>query len=208
MNSNYNTRPTPLKSGHTTQGFSVLELVVSIGLLAVVVLAIIVQIDPIERAKEKRDTRLKSDVEMVQAGINEFYKEESRMPWADDFGSEDAAPALPWIRINKQEIGICADGACTKPGEVVIKGKISGTYAKSDLATGPDEDSLYIGKGKGAGDRVYVCYLPTSRKERENFGELFLVDFEYNITSRGTPPRCSSEVSWKNNDICYICVGN
>ena len=192
----------------STRGFSILELVVSIGLLAVVVLAIIVQIDPMERAKEQRDARLKNDAGMVQTGVNEFYREENRMPWADDFGSPDGAPALAWTRINKPEIGICADDACTKPGEAVVTGKISNSFVGGDLATTPGVDSLFIGKGKAAGGRVYVCYQPTSRRDREDYDSLFIVDFEYNITSRGYPPKCSSEVSWKNNDICYICVGD
>lgn len=187
-------------------GFLVLELLVSIGLLAIVVSAIILQLNPLERARERRDDRLRTDSQTLKTAINAFYEQERRMPWMDDFGSSDVNAGLPWVLARRPEVGVCASQECQTPGELIQKSKLVTTFHTGSTINSMEEDGLYVGKGKGANDKVFVCFLPNSEKERTNFDELYSVDFESGITSRGTPLRCSPQVSWKEGDICHICL--
>lgn len=185
---------------------AVLELIMGIVLLAVVVLAMIIQLNPLERARERRDERLRADSTALITAIENFYKDEGRLPWSDDFGGNEITPGLPWVTVRKAEVGVCSEESCRKAGELVTTNKLDPAFFSGSSVNAPLEDTLYVGKGKGANDKVFVCFLPDSEKERTNFEDLYSIDFEFGITSRGAPLKCLSEVSWKEGDVCHTCL--
>lgn len=188
------------------RGFSVLELITGIGLLAIVVLAIILQLNPLERANSKRDERLRHDARILSGAIKSFSEHENRLPWADDFGTPETRPALAWTAAKEPQVGVCKESSCLAGGDLVEKSKLDLAFSQGGSVNATPEDTLYVGKGKAPGDKVFVCFLPNSELERENFDELYSVDLDVPITSRGTPLTCSDKVSWKETDICYICL--
>jgi hypothetical protein len=189
-----------------SSGFSVLNLIISIGLLAIVVFAVITQLNPIERAKESRDTRLRTDATTLQNAIKAFKQEESRLPWSDDFGGKEASPGLAWTSVRKPEVGVCGKDSCQQGGELVDRNKLDISFTNGSSVNAPDEDLLFLGKGKASNDKVFVCFYPESEKERSNFNELYSIDFELGISSRGAPLHCSDKVSWREGDKCYVCL--
>lgn len=188
------------------KGFSVVELITGIALLAVVVFAIIIQLNPFEIAREKRDARLRQDATVLLGAINNFYEHEKRLPWSDDFGGKESRPALSWTEARQPEVGVCKEPSCREGGDLVEKSKLDLPFVQSSSINAPKVDTLLVGKGKAPDNKVFICFLPNSEEERKNFEELYALDFEVGITSRGTPLSCSNEVSWRETDICYICL--
>ena len=190
----------------SSKGFSLVELVTGIGLLAIVVLAIILQMNPLEKANSRRDTRLRYDAGILLQAINAFYDQENRLPWSDDFGSLEPRPGLAWTPAKEPQVGVCKESSCRTGGDLVEKYKLDLSFSQGGSVNATPEDTLIVGKGKAAGDKVFVCFLPNSKEERENFDQLYSIELDVPITSRGTPLNCSDKVSWKETDICYICL--
>lgn len=189
----------------SSKGFALIELVVAIALLGLLGFAIIFAVNPVERAKVKRDEAIREDTQRVVQSIAEFYVSEGRLPWADDLGSNTPSPGLAWTLASSPEVGICGT-SCEEGGELILEGKLSGGFNQSNAITGTQEDPLYVAKSKEPSDPVYVCYLPQSETVRRATGGLHRITPGTEIPPSGTPEECPLAVSWTGNDVCYACV--
>src|SRR5260221_4087385 len=71
------------------RGFTLIEVLVVIGILGVLAAALVATIDPFEQLKKANDANVKNTaVEFINANIR-FYTTHSAMPWAPGQGSGD-----------------------------------------------------------------------------------------------------------------------
>lgn len=196
-------------------GFSIIELVIAIGFLALLALSVVFAINPLERAKVKIDNTLKDRAEDLLAAINQFYIAEGRLPWADDFGADTLLPGLSWRSVLSPEVGICGDLRCSQVGELITTNKLGSGFA-ADIAKNVGAESFYtkvsasstlfIAKGNEPKGPVYVCYLPQSETLRRATGKLYRITPGEPIPPSGVPEDCPLSVTWEKDDVCWGCV--
>lgn len=159
--------------------FTVPELVIAIAFLALIVLAVFLAANPLEKANIERDDKLRRVAEELQVELEGYYITEGRFPWAPALGTSSAAPALAWTKADSPEIEVCKDDACRE---------------------------LWVSKGAQAQDPVYVCFSPLSKKGRDKVGQLIRISPGSHLPPSGMPEECPDGVTWVGADVCYLCI--
>lgn len=67
------------------RGFTLIELVIVIGILAVLVAVVISVLNPARYLAKSRDTRRQSDLKMIQAALEAYYSQKNAYPASTDF---------------------------------------------------------------------------------------------------------------------------
>lgn len=196
-------------------GFSVIELVIAIGLLGLLVFSIILAMNPLERAKEDLDIKLENLSSQLLSSVTQFYIAEGRFPWTDDLGGNSPFVTLPWTSVLSSEVGICGNQECSEHGELITT-NILHPGVLNNITNGVNYDglypkisavaNLYIATSKESKDPIYVCYLPQSEKVRKATGKLYRIQPGTQIPPSGSPQECPLFVSWEGDDVCYACV--
>ncbi|MDP2874213.1 MAG: prepilin-type N-terminal cleavage/methylation domain-containing protein [bacterium] len=69
------------------KGFTLIELVIVIGILAILVAVVISVLNPARFLAKSRDTRRQSDLKMVQAALEAYYSQNNAYPGSITFGA-------------------------------------------------------------------------------------------------------------------------
>lgn len=187
------------------RGFTGLELVVGIGLVAIVVFLVLAITDPFERLREERDRRLESDAVVILEALSDFYVGTGRYPWVlGEALSEGNSFALDWKSFKSTSIGICDDSSCSGKGALALAGRLNNNVVERVMNSDP-VDTIYIGKGGGKQAQVYGCFLPLSKKSRLGTGVLYKLSIDKPLSGSGLD-RCLPTVVWEEEDVCYVCV--
>lgn len=187
------------------RGFTTLELTVAIGFLFVVVAVLVFFMDPVERARQKRDARLLADSLEVLDSLAKFYISFGRVPWSQKVNTLELSPALSWKPLRAPEIGICQDEGCGAPGELVASQKLSSNFLTRESTLGRN-GTVYFGKGLGTKVQTYACFVPESKVTRRETGGLYKVNLEAEFPKSGTLASCPNATSWVEEDVCYTCI--
>lgn len=184
-----------------TAGFSTLELAFAIGFLALLVGALILSVNPLELARERRDSRFRQGAEELRSAIERYFAAQGKMPWVDDFASDEPAEGLAWSPARLPAVGICGDNACLKDGDLIRADQLLSKFRRNDFIR-----EFYVGKSDEAPSPVFVCFVPTSAKERQDPKKLKLISPGSSIGVTGAPAPCPEQVSWQGSDLCYLCL--
>ncbi len=68
-------------------GFTLIELVISIAILAVLAVFIIVTLDPFTQFEKSRDARRKSDLAQIQKALEQYYQDHEQYPPSTGFNN-------------------------------------------------------------------------------------------------------------------------
>lgn len=187
-------------------GWVAYELVFVIAFIGLIVSALVFSFDPLERARVARDERLRADSMTVVNALTDYFVAAGRAPWQDDFGSDSPYPALSWTPVNAPEVGVCKTKDCSEGGELIEKEKLEKVFWLRGSVRGSPNDILYIGKGNNARDPVFACFIPNSNKQREKMTELYQLERGKNLPPAGRPEVCTENVTWQEEDVCYVCM--
>lgn len=61
-------------------GFTLIELIVAIGILGILAVAAIMALDPVAQLQKSNDTRRKSDLAQVQRALESYYQDNNQYP--------------------------------------------------------------------------------------------------------------------------------
>jgi len=67
-----------------SSGFTLIELVVSIGILAVISVGVLTILNPMEQIKKANDAKRKADLAQIQRVLEGFYQDNGRYPYSTD----------------------------------------------------------------------------------------------------------------------------
>lgn len=185
------------------KGFTLVELLIVIALIAILSVAVLATINPIEQANKARDSRVQNDAAEVMNAYERYYASSQEYPWMQytettPISVDDAV----LYRSDRAGFGICygdtagssaAEGTCntsgTELGMLIATDELKASFAGKDEFTTPGdnaENSLWAYKASGSGGSVYVCYIPKSKSNRQQSSKLYCIYNEEATWGAGT----------------------
>ena len=174
------------------------EFVFLFGFALLLALLVFFAFDPIEKQKEQNDTAFKDTASQILKSLENFTQKNGRLPWSNNFVSDNPYPALAWTTANSSQIGICKDVDCLLQGELVKEKFLDPLILKEKVS------EIYLGKGAGVQKAIFACFIPQSKKERKNLSQLYSLEIQ-NPLSPQNPVACDENINW-NISPCYICI--
>lgn len=192
------------------KGFTLVELLIVIGLLGAIALIVIAAINPIEQTNKARDARFKADGSQMISAIERYYAAHSKFPWEDCGGGScpTSADQFGFITASDTTVGLCGDGTCSTGGLLVTNDELKTEFMGRDWVKATTADKqLIIGKDDGTSSSVYACFIPLSKATKDKAitdGVVRTNDF----TGTGNPSAGSCTTPTENwlTGGCYVCI--
>jgi len=177
-------------------GFTLVELLIVIALIAILSVAVLATINPIEQSNKARDARVQNDAAEVMNAYERYYASNNKYPWmnyAESATGSGAAYTLSdgvLLRSDTLGFGICSGGATdtlrlalaassvaercdaqdTVPNELVVTSELKGSFAGKDEFL-PVQNTTHVEQAlwlaKAVNDNsIYVCYIPKAGANR------------------------------------------
>jgi prepilin-type N-terminal cleavage/methylation domain-containing protein len=155
------------------QGFTLVELLIVIALIAILSVAVLATINPIEQTNKARDAKFKNDSAEVLSSYERYYASQNAYPWNTD---NDASGI-----INGDEVPLGTNGIAflstdwrfgVKEGTLDTGPLISTSELKSAFGekepfastiVAGSEDAMYVFHSN---DSNYVCFCPKANANR------------------------------------------
>jgi len=166
------------------KGFTLVELLIVIALIAILSVAVLATINPIEQSNKAKDSTVQNDAAEVMNSYERYYANAQAYPWMK-YGTIKATVETPLLLTsNNVGFGVCDAGTITdepntistcsvtstNPGLLINTDELKTAFVGKDefknVSTSP-ENGLWLYKQAGSGGSVYVCYIPKAKSNRE-----------------------------------------
>ncbi len=191
-------------------GFTLVELLIVIGLLGAIALIVISAINPIEQANKARDARFKADASQLISAIERYYASNSRFPWENcpGGGCPTSQDQFGFITAADTGVGLCGDASCSTGGILVTSDELKTEFLTRDWVKATTVDKqILIGKDIGTSSSTYACFVPLAKATKDTAIANRTVRTN-SFTGQGIPSSgaCSTSTeNWVTNN-CYVCV--
>lgn len=192
-------------------GFTLVELLIVIGILGAIALIVIAAINPIEQANRSRDARYQADGGQLLGAIERYFATQNKFPWQGCTATgctTSADAAFGFATAGTEAVGLCGS-SCAVSGTLVTNDELKNSFLGRDWVTGATVDKqIQIGKGAGGSSSVYACYIPASKSVRDKAiaaGKVRTLSFTASGTVTTTTACATSSVDWVTN-ACYVCI--
>jgi len=202
-----------IKNLKNNLGFTLVELLIVIGLLGAIALIVISAINPIEQSNRARDTRYKADAGQLISAIDRYYVTLSEYPWETTTPGTylSADTAFDFITATDTNVGLCLAGNCTNAGLLLTSNELKSeflnrAFAKSTAAT----DHILVGKALGSSSSVYACFVPLSKSIRDKAcadGNVYTIATSIRTKVTAGDVTCAgSSASWSTAPYQFVCL--
>jgi len=180
------------------QGFTLVELLIVIALIAILSVAVLATINPIEQSNKAKDATVQNDAAEVMNAYERYYANAQAYPWMKYGATKPSVETAMLLRSDTLGFGICNAGAVSSEPNVqasacsvtdsATAGFLINTDELKSAFVGKDEfktvvdnahpeNALWLYKQAGSGGSVYVCYIPKAKSNRDpNTNSLFCLD--------------------------------
>lgn len=177
------------------KGFTLVELLIVIALIAILSIAVLSTINPIEQSNKARDSRVQNDAAEVLNAMERYYASNQKYPWV----LYETNPILPEdpviLRSDWYGFGICkgAEGfafdpeaqaaTCDSSEAAALQNELIKTSELKTSFIGKDEfapvlkleaneaQALWVAKEEGS-DSIYLCYIPKALANRTDASKM------------------------------------
>lgn len=149
-------------------GFTLVELLIVIGLLGAIALIVISAINPIEQSNRARDTKFKSDGSQLVSAIERYYTQKSEFPWQTTGTAASADAAFAFASATSVDIGICG-ATCAVDGLLISNDELKTEFRGRDFVKNNPAaiKRIMVGKAAGSSSSIYACFTPLSKSVRD-----------------------------------------
>lgn len=193
-------------------GFTLVELLIVIGLLGAIALIVIAAINPIEQANRARDTRFKADSAQLISAIDRYFASRSEFPWVTSLFAADNDAIYGFVTASDEGIGICG-GTCAADGVLIINDELKPEFRNRDFiqkgGLADETKKIYMGKGSGTSESVYACFIPMSKASRQKaVADENVYKISASDGTRTASTACGADdAEWVSAPgPCYVCV--
>lgn len=153
------------------KGFTLVELLIVIALIAILSVAVLATINPIEQTNKARDAKFKNDAAEILGALERFYASQNAYPWNVGIApSAVAVSSTSKVAIGSTDIlfGVLDPGATG--GVLISTSELKSSFmGKEPFAADADEaDRMYI--YHNGTDSNYVCFVPKASANRKTGG--------------------------------------
>lgn len=170
-----------------SKGFTLLELLIVIGILGILAAALIATIDPFQQIKKAQDTNLKNLAnEFVQASTS-YYTNHSALPWdpAASGGGDCNGGTATLDKAKLSTLNTCVT-------LLVTEGELKSGFSNQSALS-----NLYITNPSGTGGTTIACFLPQSNAQQRD------ANTKYNQDGTDGGNAC---ISQGGATACYWCA--
>lgn len=192
------------------KGFTLVELLIVIGLLGAIALIVIAAINPIEQANRARDTRFKADGGQLVSANDRYFATKSEFPWMTVNNAYATDDAFAFVSASDEEVGICG-ATCSVDGVLISNDELKTEFRSRDFIQNATsvEEQIMVGKADGSSASVYACYVPLSRSARERAcadGKVYtLSGGDRTAVAAGDASCAADSASWTGSPY-YVCI--
>lgn len=203
-----------------SRGIYTPSIIFSILFLCLILVAIFLIVEPLEKIAQYKDNKLTSISEELLDGIKKYESEKGKLPWSDDLGRPGPSIPLSWVPSFSSQVGLCKDNIeclelvidnprcnpqeCKTPGELVEGGFIKQELIDEQTLFTPWKE-IYLARGEASQDKIYACFVPVSSKVRKETSSLNRIDLDKTPVP-STLRKCDDNVRWFESDVCWRCV--
>ncbi len=159
------------------KGFTLVELLIVIALIAILSVAVLATINPIEQTNKARDSKMQNDAAEVLGALERYYASQNVYPWNIIGQTVSSSTTYAAVGTNPM-FGILAPNAAgsTVPtyaagqyGELVNTSELKSSFAgKAPFQANPlPEDNFWLFHNGNSGSN-YVCYFPKANADRSS----------------------------------------
>lgn len=180
------------------QGFTLVELLVVIALIAILSVAVLATINPIEQSNKAKDSTVQNDAAEVMNAYERYYTVKASYPWVDvDSGATVSGADLAWFgKSTLAGAALCTsnialltpDTPCnlySNAGLLITTDELKDSFLTkgyTSLVTGDpnynalEMNLLWIDKKDSATghNSIYVCYIPKAKSNRTRTTTLYV----------------------------------
>lgn len=154
------------------KGFTLVELLIVIGILGVLVAVLFAILDPVEQLKKSQDATAKNIGVEITNAVNRYYATHSDYPW--NISASDGCTVPPATESLATGSDMTAFNGCL--GILTENGELKSTFTKANLpsyVTSPTQSDVivFFNTGGTLGDTTTVCYRPLSKNQKANTNE-------------------------------------
>lgn len=171
------------------KAFTLVELLIVIALIAILSVAVLATINPIEQSNKAKDASVQNDAAEVMNAYERYYANAQAYPWMAYGATKATVEDSILLRSDTLGFGVCEAGTVDQEPDVVAASCVT-TSATPGLLIGTDElktafmgkdsfqrvvganshpeDALWLYKEQGSGGGIYVCYIPKAKSNRES----------------------------------------
>lgn len=169
------------------KGFTLVELLIVIALIAILSVAVLATINPIEQANKARDSKVQNDAAEVMNSYERYYAGKSSYPWVDVVVDPAVqVDSLFYSRSSQVGFALCSSAAaitsahdpCDEadtPGLIITTQELKNSFLNKGYTTLQSTpgysfiNELFLIKESAAdGNSIYVCYVPKANANRQN----------------------------------------
>lgn len=149
------------------KGFTLVELLIVIALIAILSVAVLATINPIEQSNKARDAKFMNDASEMVSAYERYYTSQNVYPWNVGVGVSIAPSVTKAAFISRDaRFGVLGIGGSAN-GELIrtyeLKSAFAGKEPFADTSAVGTEDVMYLYHD---GDSNYVCFCPKSNTNR------------------------------------------
>jgi len=168
------------------KGFTLVELLIVIALIAILSVAVLATINPIEQANKARDAKVQNDAAEVMNSYERYYAGKSSYPWVDVFVDTGVqVDTVFYSRSSQVGFALCSSATITNahdpcdaadtPGLIITTQELKNSFLNKGYTTLQSTagysfvNELFLIKEAAVdGNSIYVCYVPKANANRQN----------------------------------------
>jgi prepilin-type N-terminal cleavage/methylation domain-containing protein len=194
------------------KGFTLVELLIVIGLLGAIALIVIAAINPLEQANRARDTRFKADSGQLISAIDRYFVAVSSFPWQTVTPTYETEDSFGFVSATDANVGLCAVAGCTADGVLITSNELKTEFRSRDFikSTSTATDArIFIGKDEGSSASVYACFIPKANSTKQTAIDNSTVWALAADGTRSAGSCAAIDDDWVGTgitDSCFVCV--